>query len=175
MTCFLSRRYNIFLNVGVCAGYLLITILQWYLSWRLNCLCAHNLAQSQNQCLVLKKLKTYISHRPLAVGVVMTCSSRHVGVHKCIAVIERMRFFTLLYTNAGSYSDMACTLHMYVLQICKLRWNRYLCSCTTMWKMLSLNHRNTFVYTNMATATRTYLESQWKYTELQVVYRCWYQ
>ena len=40
-------------------------------------------------------------------------------------------------------------------------------------KMLSLNHRNTFVYTNMATATRTYPESQRKYTELRVVYRHW--
>ena len=37
-------------------------------------------------------------------------------------------------------------------------------------KTFSLNHHNTFVYTNMATATRTYPESQRKYTELQVVY-----
>ena len=36
---------------------------------------------------------------------------------------------------------------------------------------LSLNHRNTFVYTNMTTATQTYPESHWKYMELQVVSR----
>ena len=60
------------------------------------------------------------------------------------------------------------TLHVYMLQICKL-----LATCVRAQrceKTLSLNHRNTFVYTNMATATRTYPESQRKYTELQVVY-----
>ena len=59
------------------------------------------------------------------------CHSRHVGVHKCIVVIER----------------------------------NHLHSCTVMWKTLSLNHHNTFVCTNMATATRTYPEMQQKYTD----------
>ena len=33
-----------------------------------------------------------IKYRPLAVGVVMTCHGRHVGVHKYIVAIERKCF-----------------------------------------------------------------------------------
>ena len=43
------------------------------------------------------------------------------------------------------------TLHVCRLQICKHRWNRYLCSCAAMWKTLS---PNTFVYTDMVKATQ---------------------
>ena len=43
------------------------------------------------------------------------------------------------------------TLHLCMLQICKLGWNRYLRSCTAMRTTLSLNHHNTFVYTDRNT------------------------
>ena len=46
--------------------------------------------QSHHSC---KPSFSIVHYRPLAVGVVMTCSGRHVGVHKCIVVIERKHFF----------------------------------------------------------------------------------
>ena len=77
--------------------------------------CLYNNAQRwilclMNSCTLPYEKPVDLNYRPLAVGVVMTCSGRHVGVHKCIAVIERKRVFTSLCMNAGSYSDMACIL-----------------------------------------------------------------
>ena len=38
-------------------------------------------------------------------------------------------------TQAATLTWLAyMTLHVYMLQICKLRWNRYLRSCTALWK-----------------------------------------
>ena len=97
------------------------------------------------------------------------------GIQKCIVVIERKRFFTLLCTNAGSYSDMACIhmymiLHEYMLQIWKLCWNRYLCSCTVLWKNIFAQPPQYICVHQHGDRDTAYLESQWKYTELQVVY-----
>ena len=74
-------------------------------------------------------------------GVVMTCSGRHyVGVHKIAAFFSHR----CARTQAATLTWLAYyDLHVGMLQICKLRWNLYLRSCTAMtWKTLSLNHRN---------------------------------
>ena len=63
-------------------------------------------------------------------------SPRHTEKFFYIAVHERRQ---LLWHGLHMMA-----LHVCMLQICKLSWNRYLRSCTAMWKPLSLNHRNTF-------------------------------
>ena len=75
------------------------------------------------------KLSTYkhehnntMCNRPLAVGVVMTCRMHERSPWWCNKMYcgdWEKAFFTLLCTNAGIYSDMACMFWLNICVCCK--------------------------------------------------------
>ena len=100
----------------------------------------------------------------------MTCTII-MALHVCIydanmqtssLVFEFVEIARLLAcTNAGSYSNMVCinhdfTLCVYVANMQTSLKSLLVFACTAMFLSISAIH---FVYTNMATTTRTYLES----------------
>ena len=80
----------------------------------------------------------------------------HIAVHECRQLLWHGLHIMIYMCVCCKYANFVEIATCVRVQRCE--------------NTLSLNHRNTFVYTNMATATRTYPESQRKYTALQVVY-----